>query len=57
MERFTDEQLEILLLHELLHIGIQWDGNEETYSIIPHDVEDFRAIIERYGIGWSDGSA
>ena len=54
VERFTEEQMQILLFHELLHVGIDRDGNEETYRIIPHDVEDFKEILERYGIGWSD---
>lgn len=54
VERFTEEQMQILILHELMHIGIETDGNEETYSIVPHDIEDFKEIINRYGIGWND---
>lgn len=53
VERFTAEQLRILILHELMHVGIDVDGHEENYYIIPHDVEDFREILERYGIDWS----
>lgn len=52
VERFTEEQLRILLLHELMHVGVKEDGNEETYYIVPHDVEDFRAIIDKYGMEW-----
>ena len=51
--RFTDDQKRILMLHELLHIGVERDGNEERYYIRPHDVEDFEAILEEYGMGWS----
>ena len=54
VERFTKEQLRILLLHELMHVGVKEDGNEETYYIVPHDIEDFRAIIDKYGIDWSE---
>jgi hypothetical protein len=54
VERFTDKQLRILLLHELMHVGIKEDGNEETYYVVPHDVEDFRAIIDKYGMDWSE---
>ena len=54
VERFTPDQLRILILHELMHIGVNEDGNEETYFIVPHDVEDFRSIIDNYGIDWSD---
>jgi hypothetical protein len=54
VERFTEEQMRILIFHELLHVGIEKDGNEETYRTIPHDVEDFKEILDRYGIGWSE---
>ena len=51
---FTDEQIKILLLHELLHVGIEIQGDGlEKYSIRPHDIEDFRAIIDRYGLDWN----
>ena len=50
---FTEEQLKILLYHEYLHIGIE-DSNGETKCVItPHDIEDFYAVIEKYGLGWS----
>ena len=52
VERFSEEQLRILILHELLHVGIVQDGNEERYSIIPHDIEDFKVILDRYGVEW-----
>lgn len=53
VEGFTDEQLEILLFHELLHVGItQNDNGTETYSIVPHDLEDFKLIIDRFGTDW-----
>lgn len=57
VERFTDEQMRILLFHELLHVGIDLDGNEEQYYIVPHDIEDFRKIINEYGLDWSHGEA
>lgn len=49
-----DGQFLILLEHELLHIGVNTDGNEPSFYIVPHDIEDFRSIIEKYGIDWSD---
>lgn len=54
VERLTDEQIRILLMHELLHIKIAEDGNEEHYGIHPHDVNEFRAIIDRFGMDWSE---
>ena len=50
---FTQEQLRILLFHELLHVGIRQDGDDESYFIQPHDLEDFKLIIDRYGTDWN----
>lgn len=47
---FTDEQIRILLQHELMHIGQSEKG---TFIVKPHDVEDFREIIDDYGLDWS----
>lgn len=54
IEDLTPEQIRIVILHELLHVGIRLDkdGNEDYY-VVPHDVEDFRLLIERYGIDWA----
>ena len=51
---FSREQLRILLFHELLHIKIDFeeDGSEK-YSTKPHDYEDFKEIIDRFGTDWS----
>lgn len=50
----SEHQLEILLFHELLHIGIeQAPDRSENYNIIPHDLEDFKTIIDKYGTEWS----
>lgn len=54
-ERFTRQQLRILLFHELLHIGIEKvDDDEERYYIRKHDLQDFRTIIERFGADWAE---
>ena len=50
----TERQLEILLFHELLHVGIEpADDGGENYSIVPHDLEDFKTVIDKYGTDWS----
>lgn len=46
-------QLKILLHHEFLHIGMDDSGEEARYIINPHDIEEFREIIDRYGIDWA----
>ena len=50
---FTDEQMKILLFHELLHVHIDYKDGEEKYSVNPHDLEDFKYIIDRFGTDWS----
>lgn len=57
-KNFSEKQIETLLKHELLHIGISrnddmFDEVEESYYIAPHDVEDFRCIIDQHGLDWS----
>ena len=46
----SQDQLKILMHHELLHIGISDTG--EPY-IVPHDIEEFRSIIDMYGLDWA----
>ena len=54
IENLTEEQIRIVILHELLHVGIRLNSEgEEDYYIVPHDIEDFRLLIERYGIDWA----
>lgn len=54
IEGFSDEQLRILIFHELLHIGIEFnEDGSESYTIRPHDLEDFKLIIDRFGTDWS----
>ena len=54
VERLTPAQMRVLMLHELMHVGVETDGNEERYFVVPHDVEDFKALIEKHGLGWSE---
>lgn len=49
----TKQQLRILMFHELLHVGMEEKNGELKYKIIPHDVEDFYSILDRYGTRWS----
>ena len=45
----NEEQMKILLEHELMHIGV----DENRLYIVPHDAEEFTEIIRKYGIDWS----
>jgi hypothetical protein len=44
-----------IILHELLHVGIDvGNDGEEKYSVKPHDFEDFRLLVERWGVDWAE---
>lgn len=49
----SEEQFNIVLFHELLHIGIDYGDNGEVYYIRKHDLEDFKVIIDRFGTDWA----
>ena len=53
----TENQMYIVLWHELLHIGIDGDTLNPIYIMNPHDIEDFRDIIDRFGLGWAEYGA
>ena len=43
-----------LLDHELCHVVAEWDDEGKvSYKIVAHDLEEFRAIVERHG-EWQD---
>ena len=45
----NDNQLKVLMKHELKHVGIGMRG----LKIEPHDIEDFKDIISEYGMEWN----
>lgn len=42
---------ETLMLHELLHVG--WEDGKA--KIRPHDVQDFKIIVDKLGTDWMEG--
>lgn len=50
VEHMTEEQLRILLEHELMHIDYEPDVR---MTLKGHDAEEFAEIIRKYGIDWS----
>lgn len=55
IEGRSDEVIRRIIFHELLHVGIGvGKEEEETYFINPHDYEDFRECIQRWGIDWAE---
>lgn len=50
----TENQMYIVLWHELLHIGLDGGSLNPIYKINPHTIEDFKSIINRFGIDWGE---
>lgn len=46
----SDKATETLMLNELNHVG--FDAETGDCKIIPHDLEDFKNIIQEYGVEW-----
>ena len=50
----SQEQMQMLLFHELLHVGIEpGPEGDEIYTVRKHDLEDFKIIIDRFGTEWA----
>jgi len=49
-EILSENQKKILMLHELKHITI----TERGLSVKPHDIEDFKDILDKYGNEWNE---
>lgn len=54
---FGDKQKETLMRHELHHVGIDFEGVENKYYIVPHDIEEFWHIIDDCGLRWCELNA
>lgn len=55
VEDKSPEAIRRIIFHELLHVGIKFnDDSTESYSINPHDIEDFKLLIDRWGTDWSE---
>lgn len=48
----TDAQRVALVDHELCHCTTSFDEDTETLKLktVPHDLEEFRAVVERHGL-------
>lgn len=51
---FTEEQYEVLIFHELLHIDCtRYSDGELVAKVKKHDVNEFDVIAENFGNHWS----
>lgn len=48
----TEAQKRALVHHELMHCGYSGEGEDQKPTMIPHDMEEFNAIIRLYGFWW-----
>ena len=46
-DTLTTEQQKIVVEHELMHIPV-----DEKHHLVPHDVGEFKVIIDKYGLDW-----
>lgn len=46
----SEEAMARLMYHELKHVG--FDPKDDIYRINPHNLEDFRECIEKWGVDW-----
>lgn len=53
----TEEQMQIVMWHELLHVGLDGGTLNPIYIVNPHDIEDFRSITDRFGTDWNEPGA
>jgi len=52
-DQIDGEIREVLMHHELLHVGAETDKNGEwVYKIVRHNIEDFIQIISVHGVDW-----
>ena len=52
-DKLNDLTKEVLIWHELKHIGIEYlKSGDKVFKILDHDVKDFAEIIKQYGIDW-----
>jgi predicted metallopeptidase len=47
-----DKTKEILMYHELLHVLVKTSKGQMVPSIAGHDLQDFYAVISKYGPDW-----
>ncbi len=53
VEGFTEEQKKVLILHELMHVGVEMsEKGDISKHIVPHSVQDFKYILSKYGLDW-----
>ena len=52
-DSINEEQRELLMLHELMHIFKDYDNDGNLkLKLARHDVQDFRYLIKQYGVDW-----
>lgn len=51
----TVNQRYLLMAHQLLHFEfLAGEGDDSTFTLRPHDIQDFKLILDRFGHQWMD---
>lgn len=54
---FDSNRMKVLLLHELMHIGIEITSEGELKKyLVPHDIQEFSYITRKYGALWQNNN-
>lgn len=53
MSLLDDDQKKAVILHELMHVGVEDTNKEIKTFLIPHDVQDFYYILKKYSLDWN----
>lgn len=60
--RLNENQKQLVLLHELMHVDLDhefrhpdWD-KQRAGRLVDHDLNDFRKLINKFGVNWLDAA-
>lgn len=53
MSFLDDDQKKAVILHELMHVGVEGTNKGIKTFLIPHDVQDFYYILKKYSLDWN----
>lgn len=48
------KQMEILIEHELHHVGVDFESADLNFYVVPHDIEEFWDVINEHGLHWQE---
>lgn len=49
----NDDQKKAVILHELMHVGVEDTSKGIKTFLVPHDIQDFYYILNKYSLDWN----